>query len=87
MKIIPRNDRVLMVREKEKTTTESGIIIPQGTTERQDIAVVLNMGKNVKDIIIGDKVLYKPYSTLEISLDGEEFLIIKEEDITAKVED
>ena len=75
-RIKPLANRILMVRELEKSTTESGLFIPKGTTEREDVADVLRIGEDVKGIQIGDRVLYKPYSTSEISLDGEEYLII-----------
>lgn len=87
MKIRPLADRILMIRVQEKTVTTSGLIIPKGTTQRQDIADVLNIGKDVTNVVIGDKVLYKPYSTLEITIDDDEFLIIEEKDITAVVEE
>lgn len=87
MKIRPLADRILMIRVQEKTVTTSGLIIPKGTTQRQDIADVLNIGKDVTNVVIGDKVLYKPYSTLEITIDDDEFLIIEEKDINAVVEE
>ena len=86
IKLEPRDTRVVLARVKEETVTATGLIIPKGTTERQDIAIVISVGKNVPDdIIVGQKVLYKPYSTLEIKINNEEFLVIEQTDISCNV--
>jgi chaperonin GroES len=85
--IKPLADRVVLEREPEKTITDSGIFIPTATIERESIAIVRAIGAEVKELELEDKVIYKDYSTTQVKVDGTEYLIIKEEDIIAIVEE
>src|SRR5690242_975418 len=90
MKIRPLQDRVVVKRVEEKETARGGIIIPDTAKEKPQegevIAVgngkVLNSGTRVPmDVQVGDRILFGKYSGSEVKLDGEDLLIMREEDI------
>jgi chaperonin GroES len=83
--IKPLADRVVAVREVAKTQTASGIYLPDNAKEKPVLAEVKAIGPDVKGIKLGDKIVYKEYSTTELSIDGTEYLIVKEEDVLATV--
>ena len=92
MKIRPLHDRVLVRREDEETMSSGGIVLPGSAQEKpmkgEIIAVgngkVLTDGNISKlDVKVGDKVLFGKYSGTEIKIDGEELLMMREEDIMA----
>ena len=83
--IKPLADRVVAVREAQKTQTASGIYLPDNAKEKPVLADVVAVGPDVKGVKKGDKIIYKEYSTTELTIDGTEYLIIKEEDILATV--
>ncbi len=83
--IKPLADRVVAVKEAAKSTTASGIYLPDSAKEAPAYAVVEAVGPDVKGIKKGDKIIYKEYSTTELKVDGKEFLIVKEEDVLATV--
>ncbi len=83
--IKPLADRVVAVREEAKTQTASGLYLPDNAKEKPVLAKVMAVGGDVKNIKIGDKIIYKEYSTTELKIDGTEYLIVKEEDILATV--
>ncbi len=83
--ITPLADRVVAVREEAKTQTASGIYLPDSSKEKPVMAQVKAIGADVKHVKVGDKIIYKEYSTTELKIDGTEYLIVKEEDILATV--
>ena len=83
--ITPLADRVVAVREEAKTQTASGIYLPDSSKEKPVMAQVNAIGADVKHVKVGDKIIYKEYSTTELKIDGTEYLIVKEEDILATV--
>lgn len=83
--INPLADRVVAVREVAKTQTASGIYLPENAKEKPVVAIVSAVGPDVKGIKKNDRIIYKEYSTTELTIDGTEYLIIKEEDILATV--
>lgn len=83
--IKPLADRVVAVREEAKTKTASGIYLPDTAKEKPVVAVVQAVGPQVKGIKVSDKIVYKEYSTTEFKVDGQEYLIVKEEDVLATV--
>ena len=94
MKIRPLHDRILVKREEEKEVKKGGIIIPDTAKEKPQegkvIAVgngkVNDEGKKVPlDVKAGDKILFGKYSGTEIKIDGEEFLILREDEVLAVV--
>lgn len=83
--IKPLGDRVVAVREEAQTKTASGLYLPDNAKEKPVVAKVEAVGKDVKSVKPGDRILYKEYSTTDIKLNEVEYLIVKEEDILATV--
>ncbi|HMS92775.1 MAG TPA: co-chaperone GroES [Candidatus Saccharibacteria bacterium] len=83
--ITPLADRVVAVREEAKTQTASGIYLPDNAKEKPILAEVKAVGPDVKGLKVGDKIVYKEYSTTELKIDGVEYLLVKEEDVLATV--
>ena len=82
MALKPLKDRVVAKKEQPLKTTKSGILLG-AAEEKPAYAVVESVGPEVKEIKKGDKIIYKEYSTTEVSVDGTDFIILKEEDILA----
>jgi chaperonin GroES len=83
--IKPLADRVVAVREVAAVKTASGIYLPDNAKEKPVLAKVAAIGPDVKSLKVGDKIVYKEYSTTELKIDGAEYLIVKEEDVLATV--
>ena len=90
MKIRPLYDRIVVKRIDEQETTRSGIIIPDSAQEKPQEAEVIAVGHGkrledgklvVLDVKVGDRILFGKYSGNEIRLDGEEYLIMREDDV------
>ena len=95
MKIRPLHDRVIVKRLEEERTTASGIVIPDSATEKPDQGTVqaVGNGKILEDgsvkklnVKVGDKVLFGKYAGQAVKVDGEELLVMREEDIMGIVE-
>ena len=95
MKIRPLHDRVIVRREEEERTSPGGIVIPDNATEKPIQGRIVSVGKgkildggDVRplDVKVGDRVLFGKYSGTEVKLDGEELLVMREEDIMAVIE-
>ena len=87
MNLRPLGDRVIVKRIDSETKTASGIVLPGSAQEKPKAAEVIAVGKDVKEIKVGDEVIYKSYGPDEIKIDGVEYLIGKEEDILAVVKE
>lgn len=83
--IKPLADRVVAVREEAATKTASGLYLPDNAKEKPIMAVVEAVGPDVKTLKVGDRIIYKEYSTTELKVNGIDYLILKEEDILATV--
>lgn len=83
--ITPLSDRVVAVREEAKTQTASGLYLPDSSKEKPVVAVVQAVGSEVKHVKVGDRIVYKEYSTTDLKIDDTTFLIVREEDILATV--
>lgn len=81
--IKPLADRVVAVREEASTKTASGIYLPDTAKEKPVVANIVAIGPDVKQVKIGDKIVYKEYATTDLKIDNQEYLIIKQEDILA----
>lgn len=86
MKINPLASWIVAETNKAATTTASGIILPESATEKSKIATVQAVGKDVKTIKVGDEILYKEYSTTEVTHDKVDYILVKEEDVLATVD-
>ena len=84
-KISPLAEWVVAVREVAQTKTASGIYLPDNAKETPKTAIVESVGKDVKSVKKGDKILFKEYSTTDVKLDGTEYILVKEEDVLATV--
>lgn len=94
MKVIPLHDRVLLIRLEESETKKGGIIIPDTAKEKPLEAKVIEVGKGRVDedgkvippeVKKGDKVLIGKFSGTEVTIDDVEHVIVREEEILAKI--
>jgi chaperonin GroES len=83
--IQPLADYVVSQAEIAKSKTASGLYLPNNAQEKPKTAKVLAIGKDVKQVRVGDKILYKSYSTTEVKVGNEDYILVKEEDILATV--
>jgi chaperonin GroES len=95
MKLRPLADRVIVKRVEQETKTASGIVIPDNVAEKPDQGEVLSVGPGKRnergDIVAmnvkaGDRVLFGKYSGQTVKVDGDELLVMREEDLFAVVE-
>jgi chaperonin GroES len=95
MKIRPLHDRVIVKRLEEEKTSAGGIIIPDTAAEKpiQGKVVAVGKGKILEngevrplDVKVGDKVLFGKYGGTEVKVDGEDLLVMREEDVMAVIE-
>ena len=95
MNIRPLHDRVIIKRKEEERTSPGGIVIPESATEkpiRGEVVAVGNgkilEGGDVRplDVKVGDNVLFGKYSGTEVKVDGDDLLVMREEDIMAVID-
>ena len=95
MNIRPLHDRVVIRRMEEERTSAGGIVIPDSATEKpaQGEVVAVGNGKILEDgsvrpldVKVGDEVLFGKYSGTEVKVEGEELLVMREEDVMAVIE-
>jgi chaperonin GroES len=95
MKIRPLHDRVIVKRLEEERKTASGIVIPDSAAEKPDQGEIIAVGAGKKDdqgkhiamdVKVGDRVLFGKYSGQTVKVEGEELLVMREEDIMGVVE-
>jgi len=95
MKIRPLHDRVIVKRLDEDRTSPGGIVIPDTAAEKPVQGKIVAVGKgkiledgNVRplDVKVGDKILFGKYSGTEVKVDGEDLLVMREEDVMAVIE-
>jgi chaperonin GroES len=95
MKIRPLHDRVIVKRLEEERTSPGGIVIPDTAAEKpiQGKIIAVGNGKILEDgkirpldIKVGDKILFGKYSGTEVKVDGEELVVMREEDVMAVIE-
>ena len=81
----PLGDYVVAQAEEAQTKTASGLYLPQNAAEKPKTAKVLAVGKLVKQVKIGDRIVYKSYSNTDVKVGSEDYILVKEEDILATV--
>jgi chaperonin GroES len=95
MNLRPLHDRVIVKRLENETKTASGIVIPDAATEKPDQGEVLAVGPGKKNdkgetialnVKVGDRVLFGKYSGQSVKINGDELLVMKEDDLFAVVE-
>ena len=83
--ISPLGDNIVAQTEEATSKTASGLYIPESATEKPKVAKVVAVGKLVKEVKVGDKIVYKSYSTTDVKVGTAEYIIVKEEDVLATV--
>lgn len=95
MSIRPLHDRVLVKRTEEDTTSAGGIVIPDSATEKPSKGEIIAVGNGkiaengdvrALDVKIGDTVLFGKYSGTEIKVEGDDLLVMREDDIMAVID-
>ena len=95
LKIRPLHDRVIIQRLDAETTSPGGIVIPDSAAEKPIRGKVVAVGKGKilengtvrpLDVKVGDHILFGKYSGTEVKVDGEEYLVMREEDVMAVIE-
>ena len=95
MKIRPLHDRVIVKRLEEERTSPGGIVIPDTAAEKPVQGKVMAVGKGkiledgsvrALDVKVGDKILFGKYSGTEVKVDGDELVVMREEDVMAVIE-
>ncbi|HTE57425.1 MAG TPA: co-chaperone GroES [Verrucomicrobiae bacterium] len=83
--INPLADYIVAQAEAAETKTASGLYIPGGAQEKPKVAKVVAVGKQVAQVKVGDRIIYKSYSTTDVKVESEEYILVKEEDVLATV--
>jgi chaperonin GroES len=95
MNIRPLQDRILVKRLESETTTKGGIIIPDSAKEKPAEGKIVAVGKGriaddgkviPMDVKVGDKILFSKYGGNEVKIDGEEYLIMRQDDVLGVIE-
>ncbi|MGR9073842.1 MAG: co-chaperone GroES [Gammaproteobacteria bacterium] len=95
MKIRPLHDRVIVKRVEEERTSSGGIVLPDSAKEKPSQGQVLAVGKGKLldsgevrplDVKVGDRILFGKYAGNEVKVDGEELIVMREEDIMGVLE-
>jgi chaperonin GroES len=94
MQLKPLGDRVVLKRQEAEEKTQSGIILPDSAKEKPQAAVVIAVGPGKEEdgkltamqVAVGDKVIYSKYSGTEVKVEDEEYVIVGQSEIIAKVE-
>jgi len=95
MKLVPLGDKVVLKQLVAEETTKSGIVLPGQAKEKPQQAIVIAVGPGgniegkeiVMQVKVGDKVIYSKYAGTEVKLDDVDYIIVKQNDIAAVVED
>ncbi|CAM3887241.1 co-chaperone GroES [Castellaniella denitrificans] len=95
MKIRPLHDRVVVKRIEQERTTASGIVIPDSAKEKPEQGEVMAVGNGKRlqdgtpqalDLEVGDRVLFGKYAGQAVKVDGQEYLVLREDEVLAVVE-
>ena len=81
----PLKDRIVAVKEEPQTKTASGLYLPEAAKEKPAEAKVVAVGKDVAEVKVGDKIVYKDYSHTTVKVGADEYIIVSEEDVLATV--
>lgn len=93
MKLVPLGDKIVLKQLEAEETTKSGIVLPSQAKEKPQEAEVIAVGPGgmvdgkevTMQVAVGDKVIYSKYAGTDVELDGEEYIIVKQNDILAVV--
>lgn len=87
MKLVPLNKHIVVQKSANNDVTKGGIVLPRSTTENTVKAVVKYKADDVELVRVGEKILHGKYAGTEFTVNDDKFLLLKEEDIIAKMED
>jgi chaperonin GroES len=85
VRINPLADYIVAQAEAAETKTASGLYIPGGAQEKPKVAKVVAVGVRVGQVKVGDRIIYKSYSTTDVKVESDEYILVKEEDVLATV--
>ena len=83
--ISPLGDNIVAQTEEATSKTASGLYIPESATEKPKTAKVVAIGKLVKELKVGDRIVYKSYANTDVKVGNDQYIIVKEEDVLATV--
>jgi chaperonin GroES len=83
--IKPTADNIFAKPDETVKQTKSGFLLGEGAVEQPKIAEVINIGGKVTSLKSGDRIIYKSYSTTDIKLDDQDYILMKEEDVVGVV--
>jgi chaperonin GroES len=86
MKLQPLADRIVARSLEAEAKSAAGLYLPESAKEKPQVGEVLAVGKDVKEVKVGDQILYSKYGPNEVKVDGQELLLLKEEDVLAVVQ-
>jgi chaperonin GroES len=81
----PLSDYIVAQSEEADSKTASGLYLPDKAQEKPKTAKVVAVGPNAKQVKVGDRIVYKSYSTTEVKVANVEYILVKEEDVLATV--
>lgn len=86
VKVQPLAEYIVAVAEEAQTKTASGLYLPGSATEKPKVAKVVAVGKEVSDVKVGDRILYKnEYEATNVKVDGEAYIIVYQKNVIATV--
>ena len=86
MTLKPLQNRIVAKKETPAEKTASGFFMPGDAKEKPSYATVESVGPDVKHVKKGDKIIFKEYSTTDVKLNNQDYLIVKEEDVLATID-
>lgn len=83
MQLQPLGDRIVAKPVEAETKTAAGILLPEAAKDKTQVAEVVAVGKDVKEVTVGDRIIHSEYGPNRFRAEDQEYLIAKEEDILA----
>jgi len=83
--INPLMDYVVAVAETAESKTASGLYLPEAAKEKPKTAKIVAVGKAVRELKVGEKIIYRSFSTTEVKVGATEYILVREEDVLATV--
>lgn len=81
----PLGDYVVAQAEEAESKTKSGLYLPDNAKEKPKTAKIVAVGPAARQVKVGDRIVYKSFSTTEVKVDGTEYILVEEKDILATV--
>lgn len=87
MKVEPLGDRIVVKPDPTEEVTAGGVILPDDAQEKQHRGVVLAIGEEVETLAVDDKIIYSKYGGTDLTVDGDELLVLRTADVLARVKE